>query len=105
MAWTGHSGMQAPQSMQTSGSMSSISASSWKQSTGQTVTQSVYLHFIQGSVTMWAMCSSSGKQVRFKIHKYASKYEIYCQSAISKFSYNETGVCSGASNVCFFPAT
>ena len=55
IAFTGHSGTHAPQSMHSSGSIHNASTSSWKQSTGQTVTQTVFLHPIQGSVTMWAM--------------------------------------------------
>jgi hypothetical protein len=50
-ASTGHAGSQTAQSMQISGSITSISAPSRKQSTGQTVTQSVYLQRMHCSVT------------------------------------------------------
>src|SRR5674476_139717 len=52
MAFTGHSGMQTAQSMHSSGSMVKKLGPSRKQSTGQTSTQSVYLHLIQASVTV-----------------------------------------------------
>jgi hypothetical protein len=55
MALTGHSGMQTAQSMHSSGSMVKKFGPSRKQSTGQTSTQSVYLHLIQASVTVWVM--------------------------------------------------
>src|SRR5687767_6234489 len=55
MASTGHSGTHASQSMQWSGSMNNICSPSWKQSHGQTATQSVYLQPWQGSVTTKAM--------------------------------------------------
>src|SRR3954447_10966282 len=51
MAFTGHSGMQTAQSMHSSGSITSMFGPSRKQSTGQTSTQSVYLHLMQDSVT------------------------------------------------------
>src|SRR5215475_3138167 len=59
MASTGHSGTQASQSMQLAGSMYSIFSPSWKQSIGQTATQSVYLQPTQGSVTTKATLMSS----------------------------------------------
>src|SRR5688572_28714497 len=55
MALTGHSGMHTAQSMHSSGSITSMFGPSRKQSTGQTSTQSVYLHLIQDSVTTWVM--------------------------------------------------
>src|SRR5262249_14590792 len=55
MALTGHSGMQTAQSMHSSGSITSMLGPSRKQSTGQTSTQSVYLHLMQDSVTTWVM--------------------------------------------------
>jgi hypothetical protein len=51
IASTGHSALQASQSMHSSGSMNSICSPSRKQSQGQTTTQSVYLHPKHGSVT------------------------------------------------------
>src|ERR1044072_5873026 len=51
MASTGHSGSQTPQSMHSSGWMTSMLAPSSQQPTGQTATQSVYLHLMQFSVT------------------------------------------------------
>lgn len=47
--------MHSAQSMHSSGSMTSILGPSRKQSTGQTSTQSVYLHRMQFSVTTWGM--------------------------------------------------
>src|SRR5262249_44817841 len=51
IASTGHSGSQTPQSMHSSGWMTSMFSSSYKQSTGQTSTQSISLHLIQDSLT------------------------------------------------------
>src|SRR5262245_44846230 len=51
IASAGHSGSQSVQSMHSSGSMTSMFGPSWKQSTGQTSTQSMYLHLMQFSVT------------------------------------------------------
>src|SRR5271155_2708092 len=55
MASTGHSGSHSVQSMQSSGSITRKFGPSWKQSTGQTSTQSIYLHLMQVSVTTNAM--------------------------------------------------
>ena len=55
MASTGHSGSQSVQSMHSSGSMTRKFGPSWKQSTGQTSTQSMYLHLMQFSVTTKVM--------------------------------------------------
>src|SRR5215203_6836079 len=51
MALTGHSGMHTAQSMHSSGSIDSMFGPSRKQSTGQTSTQSVYLHLMHDSTT------------------------------------------------------
>src|SRR5512136_585947 len=51
MAFTGHSGMHTAQSMHSSGSIDRKFGPSRKQSTGQTSTQSVYLHLMHDSVT------------------------------------------------------
>src|ERR1041385_2363953 len=51
MALMGHSGSHRVQSMHSSGSIARKLGPSWKQSTGQTSTQSVYLHLMQFSVT------------------------------------------------------
>src|SRR4029077_17530148 len=53
IASTGHSGSQAPQSMHSSGSMTSIRPNSWMQSTGQTSTQDLSLMSMQGSAMMY----------------------------------------------------
>src|SRR5580658_2103528 len=55
MASTGHSGSHNVQSMHSSGSITKKFGPSWKQSTGQTSTQSMYLHLMQLSVTTNAM--------------------------------------------------
>src|ERR1700704_6973287 len=55
MASTGHSGSHSVQSMHSSGSITRKFGPSWKQSTGQTSTQSMYLHLMQLSVTTNAM--------------------------------------------------
>src|SRR3989475_12763195 len=47
--------MQTAQSMHSSGSITSMFGPSWKQSTGHTSTQSVYLHLMQLSVTTWVI--------------------------------------------------
>ena len=47
----GHSGSHRVQSMHSSGSITRKFGPSWKQSTGQTSTQSVYLHLMQASPT------------------------------------------------------
>src|SRR5204863_6154142 len=51
IASTGHSGSHSVQSMHSSGSMTRKLGPSWKQSTGHTSTQSVYLHLMHASVT------------------------------------------------------
>src|ERR1700743_3096722 len=56
MALIGHSGSHKVQSMHSSGLITRKFGPSWKASTGQTSTQSVYLHLMQLSVTtkvMW----------------------------------------------------
>src|SRR5258706_4475295 len=58
IALTGHSGMQTAQSMHSSGSITSMFGPSWKQSTGQTSTQSVYLHLMELSKTTWVIARS-----------------------------------------------
>src|SRR5258708_34843435 len=58
IASTGHSATQSVQSMHSSGSMTSMFGPSRKQSTGQTSTQSVYLHFTQDSVTTYVICAA-----------------------------------------------
>src|SRR3979490_2530117 len=55
MASTGHSGSHSVQSLHSSGSITRKFGPSWKQSTGQTSTQSIYLHLMQLSVTTNAM--------------------------------------------------
>src|SRR5437016_10167770 len=49
IASTGHSGSHAPQSMHSSGSITSIRAASWMQSTGQTSMHDLSLMSMQGS--------------------------------------------------------
>jgi hypothetical protein len=51
IAFTGHSGSHNPQSIQSSGLITSMFGPSWKQSTGQTVTHFVSLHPTQGEPT------------------------------------------------------
>src|SRR3982750_2577617 len=51
IAFAGHSGSHNVQSMHSSGSITRKFGPSWKQSTGQTSTQSVYLHLMHASVT------------------------------------------------------
>src|SRR5690606_24114498 len=55
MALIGHSGSHRVQSMHSSGSITRKLGPSWKQSTGHTSTQSVYLHLMQFSVTTKGM--------------------------------------------------
>ena len=52
IASTGHSGSQAPQSMHSSGSMTSMRSASWMQSTGHTSTHDLSFTSMQGSVMM-----------------------------------------------------
>src|SRR5881628_3029273 len=59
IASTGHSGSQAPQSMHSSGSMTSIRAASWMQSTGQTSTPDLSLMSMQGSAMMYVTAAYS----------------------------------------------
>ena len=59
IASTGHSGSQAPQSMHSSGSMTSIRSDSWMQSTGQTSTQERSLMSMQGSAMMYVIPTAS----------------------------------------------
>src|SRR4051794_41316378 len=53
IASTGHSGSQAPQSMHSSGSMTSRRSASWMQSTGHTSTHDLSLMSIHGSEMMY----------------------------------------------------
>src|SRR5512132_2550069 len=53
IASTGHSGSQAPQSMHSSGSITSMRPASWMQSTGQTSTQDLSRMSMQGSAMMY----------------------------------------------------
>src|ERR1041385_8445986 len=62
MASTGHSATQSVQSMHSSGSITRKFGPSWKQSTGQTSTQSVYLQRMEFSITTKGMMRSD--QVR-----------------------------------------
>src|SRR5487761_1002546 len=62
MASAGHSGSQSVQSMHSSGSMARKFGPSWKQSTGQTSTQSMYLHLMQFSVTTKVMSLSTARR-------------------------------------------
>src|SRR5260370_23785084 len=63
MASTGHAGSHSVQSMHSSGSITRKFGPSWKQSTGQTSTQSIYLHLMQLSVTTNAMTYPSLDQL------------------------------------------
>src|SRR6186997_3271203 len=53
IASTGHSGSHAPQSMHSSGSITSIRSDSWMQSTGQTSTHERSFTSMHGSVMMY----------------------------------------------------
>src|SRR6185436_1911034 len=53
IASTGHSGSQAPQSMHSSGSITSIRPISWMQSTGQTSMQDLSFTSMHGSAMMY----------------------------------------------------
>ena len=53
IASTGHSGSHAPQSMHSSGSITSMRSDSWMQSTGQTSTHERSFTSMQGSVMMY----------------------------------------------------
>src|SRR4051812_3608317 len=55
IASTGHSGSHAPQSMHSSGSITSIRSASWMQSTGQTSMQDLSLMSMQGSEITYVM--------------------------------------------------
>src|SRR5687768_15095059 len=59
IASTGHSGSHNVQSMHSSGSITRKFGPSWKQSTGHTSTQSVYLHLMHCSVTTKVIGSSA----------------------------------------------
>jgi hypothetical protein len=62
----GHSGSHKVQSMHSSGSITRKFGPSWKQSTGHTSTQSVYLHLMQFSVTTKGMTGSmAGRDGQF----------------------------------------
>ena len=52
IASTGHSGSQAPQSMHSSASITSMRSVSWMQSTGQTSMHDLSFTSMQGSVMM-----------------------------------------------------
>ncbi len=71
IASTGHSGSHSVQSMHSSGSITSMFGPSWKQSTGHTSTQSVYLHLIQASVTTKVIAYT--RSVDSKVRNFATK--------------------------------
>src|SRR5690606_20120703 len=73
MASTGHSGSQSVQSMHSSGSIVSMFGPSWKQSTGHTSTQSVYLHLMQASVTTKVIAAAPAGGVSRKVANCAIK--------------------------------
>ena len=62
-----HSGSHSVQSMHSSGSITRKFGPSWKQSTGQTSTQSVYLHLIQFSVTTKVMNAISQPETEWAL--------------------------------------
>src|SRR6476660_1454613 len=59
IASTGHSGSQAPQSMHSSGSITSMRSASWMQSTGHTSTHERSLMSMQGSAMMYVTAAYS----------------------------------------------
>src|SRR6266498_2374684 len=63
IASTGHSGSQAPQSMHSSGSMTSIRSAWWMQSTGQTSTHERSLMSMQGSAMMYVTATYSTEEI------------------------------------------
>src|SRR3954470_15289120 len=63
IASTGHSGSQAPQSMHSSGSITSMCSTSWMQSTGQTSTQERSFVSMQGSVMMYVTSGRSSSRL------------------------------------------
>src|SRR3546814_1253227 len=65
IALAGHSGLHSVQAIHSSGSITRKFGPSWKQSTGQTSTQSVYLHLMQFSVTTKVMLRSRLETVEF----------------------------------------
>src|SRR5258706_2569529 len=84
IASTGHSGTHSVQSMHSSGSITSMLGPSRKQSTGHTSTQSVYLHLMQLSVTMYAM-DDPARSGRFPHIRRATRYLITHSRGLSRF--------------------
>ncbi len=70
MACAGHSGSHNVQSIHSSGSMTIKFGPTLKQSTGQTSTQSVYLHLMQFSVT------TNGMELSCKTGQNGAPYEF-----------------------------
>ncbi len=69
IADTGHSGTQIAQSIHKSSFITKKLLPSLKQSTGQTLTQSVYLHFMQFSVIIYVMGVQKSKKSISKKNK------------------------------------
>src|SRR3990167_2479856 len=85
IASTGHSGTHKLQSMHSSGSITSILGPSWKQSTGHTSTQSVYLHLMHLSRTTKVTI----KSFQSRLHK--GDTLINCDYSVS-LSFFEAGL-------------
>src|SRR5690242_2934281 len=69
IAFTGHSATHKVQSMHSSGSITRKFGPSWKQSTGHTSTQSVYLQLMQLSVTTWVMAEAGDDGISLSRHR------------------------------------
>src|SRR5512139_2752998 len=93
MALTGHSGMQTAQSMHSSGSMVRKFGPSRKQSTGQTSTQSVYLHLMHDSTTTCVILSAPSMARRRVVERAPRKVGILADGVRSPrlFSLSQQG--------------
>src|SRR5665213_612015 len=86
MASTGHSGSHNVQSIHSSGSMTRKFGPSRKQSTGQTSTQSMYLHLMQLSVTTKVI----GAPGRYLRSSGAPRGRLLCQRSMGAKSLRST---------------
>src|SRR3990170_3357318 len=83
--------MHTAQSMHSSGSMTSMFGPSLKQSTGQTSTQSVYLHLMHDSVTTWVMGFLGWMRIGAKseiLRERAHQRQDRLRSAIVEYGYS-----------------
>src|SRR5690606_10915106 len=104
IASTGHSGSHSVQSMHSSGSITSMFGPSWKQSTGHTSTQSVYLHLMQASVTTNVMLEiplgPDAKRAHCPTNRLEHPAAVRDGNAYRAGQRRRQGPCAGGGQIC-----